>query len=140
MRRIAFFVLVFGLFAAGCGSRTVPVEGVVVYSDAPDAPATDLAGYVITFESDGADGKPASATGTVGADGTFRVSTFKEGDGALKGKQKVAITPPILESGSSAPSKIQAKYHDLRTSGLEANIEPGTNKVKLTVERIGKKK
>ena len=140
MRRIALFALVFGPLAAGCGSRTAPVEGVVVYADAPDTPATDLAGYVITSESDGADGKPASATGTVEADGKFRMSTFKEGDGALRGKQKVAITPPILESGSQAPSKIQAKYHDLRTSGLEADIGSSSNQVKLTVERIGKKK
>ena len=66
MRQVALFALVFGLLAAaGCGGRTVPVDGVVVYADAPDTPATDLAGYVITFESDGADGKPASATGTV---------------------------------------------------------------------------
>jgi hypothetical protein len=140
-RAAALSVLVFGLmFAAGCGARTAPVEGVVVYADAPDTPATDLAGYVITFESDGADGKLASATGTVEADGKFRVSTFKEGDGALKGKQKVAITPPFTTDGARAPSKIAAKHHDLQTSGLEADIGPGTNQVKLTVERVGKKR
>ncbi len=141
-RTVAFPVLVLGLlFATGCGGdKTAPVEGLVVYADAPDTPATDLVGYAITFESDGVGNAPASATGTVEADGTFRVSTFKEGDGALKGKQNVAITPPILRNGAKAPSKILPKYHDLRTSGLEADIGPETNRVKLTVERVGKKK
>jgi hypothetical protein len=138
MYRAAFCVLTLALLAAlGCSSRTAPVAGVVVYADSPDTPATDLEGYVVTFESTE---ERVGGTGTVKTDGTFQVSTFKEGDGALRGKQLVALTPPILENGGMAPSKILPKYHDLRTSGLEADIVPGENRVKLTVERVGKKK
>ena len=141
MHRIMFCALAFALVTAtGCASRTAAVAGLVVYWDAPDTPATDLEGYVVTFESTGEGTELASATGTVKADGTFQVSTFKEGDGALRGKQLIALTPPILASGAVAPSKILPKYHDLRASGLEADIGPGKNHVKLTVERVGKKK
>jgi hypothetical protein len=141
MHRTAFSVLALALVTVtGCGSRTAPVMGLVVYADTPDVPATDLEGYVVTFESTGEGTELASATGTVKADGTFQVSTFKQGDGALRGKQLLALTPPILASGAVAPSKILPKYHDLRASGLEADIGPGENHVKLTVERVGKKK
>lgn len=125
---------------AGCGNPIAPVEGVVVFADAPDTPATELAGYVLTLESVGPDGKPVGGMAEVGADGTFRVSTFKDGDGALRGRQKVALTPPFLLSGDRAASKIPAKYHDLATSGLEIDVQPGENKVKLTVERSPKGK
>jgi hypothetical protein len=124
------------LALGGCGSSpTVPVEGTVVYADAPDTPATDLAGYAVTFESDGGDHPPASAAGTVGPDGTFRMSTFQDGDGALKGRQKVALTPPLRDDGAMVPSKILAKYQSIQTSGLTVDVQPGTNKVTLTVER-----
>jgi hypothetical protein len=133
-------VLAGALLAAGCGNRTAPIEGTVVFADAPDTPATELAGYVITFESEGEGRTPVSGTGAVGPDGTFRVSTFQEGDGALRGRQKVAITPPFRPDGSMMPSKILPKYHDLKTSGLTIDVQPGVNRVKLTVERNPKVK
>lgn len=121
------------LAVAGCGSRTAPVEGTVVFADAPDTPATELAGYVLTFESEGE--PPESGTGMVGPDGTFRVSTYQDGDGALRGRQKVAIGPPISDEGSRPPSKILDKYDRLETSGLTIEVGPGVNRPTLVVER-----
>jgi hypothetical protein len=134
MRRLIPFVLAL----AGCGSPTAPVEGVVEFADAPGVPAAELAGYVITFESEGE--RPESGTGAVGPDGTFAVSTYKDGDGALRGRQKVAIGPPISLDGSRPPSKILDRYDSLQKSGLTIEVGPGVNKVTLTVERRGKGK
>ena len=128
-------VLIVGVIAiVGCGSKTAIVNGVLVFSDKPDEPAKELEGYTITFES--VDGK-ASSVGTVGSDGKFTMSTFKDGDGALRGKMKVAVTPPIQMSDASiGPSKIDKRHHTFETSGLEADIVPGTNNITLKVDRL----
>src|SRR5262245_26220115 len=75
--------------AAGCGgSRLYPVEGKVVFPD--DTPLT--AGTVEFGPVD----KDAllAPRGEIQADGTFRMSTFKEGDGAPGGEYRVLVTPP----------------------------------------------
>jgi hypothetical protein len=117
----------------GCsGSKTAPVRGQIVYFDGQPA-GKELEGYVITFEAvDGSGG----GSGVVDADGTFEISTFKEGDGALLGAQRVAITPPFNQEGMRLPSILSAQYLRLETSGLEVVIEKGVNKVELKVERV----
>ncbi|MBA4066823.1 MAG: hypothetical protein C0501_24570 [Isosphaera sp.] len=135
MRRLAPALL---LALAGCGSPTAPVEGVVVFADAPDVPAAELAGYVLTFETEG--DRPESGTGAVGPDGRFSVSTFRDGDGALRGRQRVAIGPPVGLNGERPPSKILDKYDSLQKSGLTVEVGPGVNKVTLVVERRAKGK
>src|SRR5581483_9851663 len=77
----------------GCGGRTHPVEGKVVFKGSTD-PARELAGYQVMFES--AEQK-VSANGVVQPDGTFRVGTFKDNDGAVPGKHRVALSPPSEE-------------------------------------------
>lgn len=134
-RLIGLFCFGF-VMLSGCSSKTAQVNGMLVYSDKPDEPATDLEGYTVTFES--ADGK-TSSVGTVGPDGKFTMSTFKEGDGALIGKMKIAVTPPIQLSDSSiGPSRIDKRHHALETSGLEADIKAGANNITLKVDRAGK--
>lgn len=126
------------LIMAGCGGpKTAEVKGLIVFSDAPDTPAIELEGYTINFDSAEA---RTSGTGTVGPDGRFTMSTFKEGDGALRGKMKVAVTPPIsLTDSSMGPSKIDKRHHAFETSGLEVDIQPGVNNVTLSVDRAPKK-
>ena len=120
----------------GCsGSKTAPVNGTIFYSDKPDEPATELVGYTITFEA--ADGNESSV-GTVGKDGKFTMSTFKEGDGGLKGKMKVAVTPPIGLNSSMTATKIDPRHHAFATSGLEVEIGSGKNDITLKVDRLPK--
>ena len=78
--------LMLALMLAGCGgSRTSPVEGVVLLDGKP------LAGASIQFVPQG---KGRDATGETDQKGQFAMSTFKPRDGMLPGEYKVVISPP----------------------------------------------
>jgi hypothetical protein len=112
--------------APGCGEEierpeTFPVQGRVTYQGKPVPRGT------ITFQSD--DGQ--AAVGEIQPDGSYRLSTFEEGDGAVLGHHKVYIiadtSDPGMIPGSSpgyTPPKdlIPKKYNRVETSGLEANV------------------
>ncbi len=120
--------------AAGCGGpKTYDLAGRVVFADDQSA-AGDLAGYAVTAVC--AD-PPITAVGVVEDDGSFVMETFQEGDGAVAGKYRVALTPP-LPYGDEPPAAvlIDARYLDLATSGLEFEV-PGEGEVVLRVERPG---
>jgi hypothetical protein len=126
-RRLAAGLLLGGLAAAGCGGKkTYPVEGQVVVKGG-GVPAEALAGYVVTFESEV---EKVGATGSVGKDGTFRMTTTKNGDGAVAGKHRVSLIPETWDAKMVLPSR----YHRLETSGLEVTVEPRTNEITLEVE------
>lgn len=75
------------MIAVGCRSQgTSPVEGTVLLDGKPLAGAT----VQLVPQSGGRD-----ATGQTDAQGHFRISTFKPGDGAVPGTYKVVISPPI---------------------------------------------
>jgi hypothetical protein len=127
-------VLLLGLVASasGCGGvRTYPVEGTVVIKGTT-TPARELAGYQVQFESE----QPrTSAVGVVEADGTFRLGTKREGDGAVPGKHRVALTPPLETEGKPRPKNLLAdRYRSFETSPLEVTIKPQANTVTLEVE------
>ena len=86
-------------FAAGCGSGPVPVRGRVLLDEVPVPGAT-----VLLVPAEG--GHPA--WGRTDADGVFRLTTFKQNDGALPGKYTVVVTkteaippPPAAEPGNA---------------------------------------
>ena len=120
------------VLANGCSEPKVcPVNGRVKFQDGGDVGV--LAGYSITFESDA---QKVSGFGEVQADGTFAISTYGADDGAVPGRHRIAITPPLPEPEKALPPPaIAAKYGDLATSGLTADIKPGTNQVTLELER-----
>ncbi|MEA1950233.1 MAG: hypothetical protein U9N87_02530 [Planctomycetota bacterium] len=130
-------ILCAGLVAivtTGCGRGTSPVMGKVVFADNQEA-VTGLAEFVITMES--AEQK-LSATGIIQPDGTFLVSTFEEGDGAMPGTYRVVITPPIASLTSEGPMPkpiIDPRYGRLQTSTLNVTVEPGENEFLVEVER-----
>ncbi len=107
------------------------MQGKVVYEDG--SPATNLAGYTVSFDCPA---QKVSASGLIDSDGSFRVGTFEEGDGAMPGTHHVAITPPEAPvDGPPLPRLLDKKYGDMGTSGLEVEIKPGRNEVTLKVER-----
>jgi hypothetical protein len=65
----------------GCGGNVAPVEGKVSYQGKP------LEFGTVVFRP----AKGPEARGAIGSDGTFRLSTFGNGDGAVLGKHQVAI-------------------------------------------------
>ena len=78
-------------------------------------------------------GKPAS--GNVGADGTFKLSTYGNGDGAVIGKHKVNYAPPVVsidEKTHSENSKpVVGPYDGLVPSKADAEVNAGDNKVDI---------
>jgi hypothetical protein len=122
------------LVANGCGGKTAAVEGQVKFKDGNDVSV--LGGYEIAFEHEES---KTSATGQILADGTFTITTFAPGDGALPGKHRVAITQPTAPDPDKPPqkSKVPEKYADFSSSGLAVEIKPGRNAVTLELERGG---
>ena len=73
--------------------------------------------------------QPISGRGTIQPDGTFRLSTFAENDGAIEGDHQVAIQPPPPPSGLDRdrvrrlpPPPFDEKYMDFETSGLTITV------------------
>jgi hypothetical protein len=128
-------LLLIGLFS-GCGTGVYPVEGRVVWSDG--SPTTELNNSIVLFENAAAN---TSAQGQIKPDGSFTLTTNTPDDGALPGEHRVAIIEvgrkPLGGPDASlmAPGAMDARFSDPNTSGLTANVEPGVNKITLTVER-----
>jgi hypothetical protein len=109
----------------GCGQSgdTVPATGTVTFNGKP----ADQAEVIFTPTT----GRPASAV--TDAQGRFRMSTLKEGDGAVPGEHVVSIaeyyppgkTPPMPPVGQTIPSRYPAKYGDPTQSPFRAKVERG---------------
>src|SRR5262245_36789853 len=75
------------LLVAGCSSRLAEVHGTVTLAD-----GSPLTRGQIVFEGE-IDGAPVSARGEVKPDGSYRMSTYRPGDGVPPGKYRVLINP-----------------------------------------------
>jgi hypothetical protein len=134
LRNVPLLAIAAGaLLIAGCGGNgTYPVQGKVVYQDG--SPATDLTGYFISMDLSE---KQLSASGVVQPDGTFKVGTFEDDDGAVPGKYRVALTPPEAPVDMPSPKPVIAKtYGSLASSGLEVEVKPEPNEVTLQVQKL----
>ena len=121
------------LALAGCGkpSRSVPAGGRVLLDGQP------IAGAAVLF-SPVAGGVPGRAT--TAEDGSFTLSTFDVGDGAMVGLHRVGISKMDVtgfvatEDGLSGKldgrtiktrTLVPKRYMDPATSGFEAMVERG---------------
>jgi len=116
-----FLVTTWGCSSATERPETVPVQGKVTYKGEPVPKGT------VTFLSDGGQ----VATGEIQPDGSYKLSTFEEGDGAIPGPAKVGILAntlhPHMMPGSSPGYKppkdlVPKKYSKPESSGLEATV------------------
>jgi hypothetical protein len=112
-------VAIFALLAcAGCGSQaaapspTVPVKGKVTWKGKP------LTRGTVMFEPQdyGRD-----AYGNIQPDGTFVLSTFKAGDGAVPGTHRVGITA----TGTGGADILPLKYRSPSSSKIEFEVAEG---------------
>jgi hypothetical protein len=121
MRQHRFSLLALGaLFLIpcwGCGAgggavtALVPVKGKVTYKGRP------LTSGVVHFESDG---YGRAATGKLQSDGSYTLTTLKEGDGVVAGEHLVTIggfDKPL------ASDRTLKKYGSKRDSGLTAEVD-----------------
>jgi hypothetical protein len=127
-----------GLFA-GCNPNGIhPVKGQVVWKDTGQ-PATEIAGSIITFEQAATE---TSARGQIAADGSFKLTTVNENDGAKLGEHKVLVIEigrrslPGGDGSELAPGKLSSKHASPSTTGITAVIKPGLNEPKIEVERF----
>ncbi len=116
---------------AGCGADRggmVPVSGRVTWEG--EAVTT---GNVTFTPADAVTGRLAS--GQIQSDGTFTISTLKQGDGVLPGTYRVGISsapPPPIEvmEGQVLPTgPVPTSYNNPTASGLEVTIEAGSDPV-----------
>ena len=73
-------------------------------------------------------------------DGTFRLTTFQEGDGAIEGVHRVLIIPARRrgERPGKADRNIDGKYQSFDTSELEAKVSPdSSNEFEFVVSPAG---
>jgi hypothetical protein len=121
MRSCAYWFVLAALLlssCSGCGSdtgpfmgQTVPVKGKVTFKGKP------LTQGEIVFEP--ADGFGREAHGKIQEDGTFELTTFKTGDGAVPGTHRVAV------SGTSKKDAVPIKYKDTNSSKMEVEVLEG---------------
>jgi len=141
---LACLVVALGGLLAGCGGEdrmpTAPVEGKVLYNGEP----LKFGSVVFIPEA----GPPAR--GTIQPDGTFYLSTYKDGDGAILGENRVEITCSTNQDPDAPPpdpnvempvgeSLIPQRYTQAQTSGLTREVKEGGNsfEFKLTDEPAG---
>lgn len=118
---VVVWLLVIGHWCfAGCGARLQPVRGKVTLADGKPA-----AGSQVVFEGE-QEGKKVSARGDVQEDGSYSLSTFNPGDGALPGKYRVQVNPPpMVNAEGPYILPFNAKYSNFQTSGLEFEVKAG---------------
>ena len=96
--------------AAGAAPDLIPVKGKVTYKGQP------VTKGVVRFEPDGY-GRPAS--GKLQSDGTFVLTTLKEGDGVVAGDHRVSITDSTRVSPRIVRSR---KYASAEYLGPDAEV------------------
>ncbi len=154
--RLSLIVLA-GSHCTGCGGpehpATFPVEGTVTYQGKPVDGAT-ISLIPLEIGSRG-------AAATSGADGSFSMSTFAHGDGAIPGEYLVTVfkydeamldaavadaamtleeeeemyTDDEAEGGDAGPRNLlPAKYADAMTSGLSIVVSESPNVLPIDLE------
>jgi hypothetical protein len=126
------------IFLCGCGSgdqKTYPAGGTVKFAD-----GTPLVKGTVQFRSLDTE-RAVSARGTVKEDGTFELSTFEPGDGAVPGEHQAMVLPPPfigdLDEVGHFPRIIDPKHTKFDTSGLKFTVTPDAdqNQFHITVDK-----
>jgi len=129
-RYLTVVALAFVALLAGCGktSNYATVRGVVEYDGQP---LTEFDNGAVIFTPKGG----RLATGTIGRDGTFVLSTLGIGDGAVVGPTRVSVSAtvdsdgPSLERHASVRSVIPQEFADPDSSGMACEVTSGTANV-----------
>jgi hypothetical protein len=114
---LATLALIAGAGGWGCGSdgsqtsrpQVVPAKGTVLYKGRP------LTSGSITFEPEFG----PEAHGNIEADGSFTLTSFKQGDGAVTGTHRVGVT------GSGKAGTVPLKYRNTSSSKVEVDVVEG---------------
>ncbi|QDU37814.1 Nickel uptake substrate-specific transmembrane region [Maioricimonas rarisocia] len=123
---------------------TYPVQGTVLYNGEPVADAS------VSFSSTGGD-KSVGAAGKTDDQGTFTLTTYEPGDGAVAGEHRVTVIKAVVEGedpsyfdenspnyGKEPPPTttkylVPKKYASFETSGLTATVSESSDN-EITIE------
>ena len=119
------------LLLSACSGKVKlhPVRGEVFYQGKPAEGAT------VVFHQDGStDPNALKPSAVVGADGSFTLSTYAEGDGAPAGEYVVAVVwfgknaQPDTVTGEMR-NRLPPIYGDPKSSPLRATVNEGPNEI-----------
>ena len=83
------------------------------------------------------DGNVHSARAMIEPDGTYRLSTFGEADGAVAGQHCAVVLAssvnPETMGGAIQPA-VPVKYGSIRTSGLKYEVKPESNIINIELK------
>jgi hypothetical protein len=102
--------------------QTVPVRGRVTFEGRP------AAGAYVVFQAQAKEGGPPRADALADADGSFTLSTYEAGDGAVAGKYVVTVVwrkPFFTAEGKPGPNALPARYASPKTSPLVVEVTGG---------------
>lgn len=133
-RRAALIAAVLGLLTiTGCGEETFdrvavhPVVGKIIYGTG------SLEGAIVTLHPEDASLDTLRPSVKVEADGSFKITTYQNGDGAPAGNYKVTVQLYKLPAKASEfqPGRnvLPATYGSPKTSKLSIAVAEGTNEI-----------
>jgi hypothetical protein len=147
-RGTLLFLLLLAIFT-GCGPQrpaTAPVSGRVTFNGKPIA-----TGQIVFYPDNG-----RTAMSPIDAEGRYRLTTFKPGDGALLGHHRVTIEAVRVTNAGNMPKTIEEemqghgfagnteakvewivpeRYSQLQTTPLTADIASGDNGVNFDLPK-----
>ncbi len=107
---------------------TFPATGKVTL---PDGKPAEHASVVLHPVSDAGAGVP-KPHGKVGADGTYKLTTYDTDDGAPAGEYKITVELWLAGRGDEpASNRLNPKYSRPETSGLTATVGTGPSEIKV---------
>ncbi len=125
------------VFVAGCGPKfnttpppkVYPVKGKVLLAN-----GQPVSGGVITFHPKTTLG--AEASGEIGSDGSFQLTTIVKNDGALPGSYTVSVNPYFKGGRVSAEpaSRVPPKFGAPETSGVTVEVKAKDNDLKIELK------
>jgi hypothetical protein len=117
-----------GAMAAGCGGEGLyPVGGKVSFKD-----GTPVPGGLVVFEPTNPAMKEG-ARGDIQPDGTFRLGTRKEGDGAREGHYRATVAVPYRFEGGGFKPVIHPRFEQLDSSKLEFTVTRDQDKNQFAI-------
>lgn len=127
----------------GCGGGddrdTATVHGKVTYNGAP-LPGGGVTFVPVSGEGATTGGKPAA--GTINPDGTYTLTTYEDGDGAVIGKHHVGVSPPPPPgAGAEAPEGTHAAptppspFAGLKPTTEEVEVKAGDNEINIELTK-----
>jgi hypothetical protein len=128
VRLLALLVVGFSIGCQRHGLETAKVHGQVTLDGQPVKKGT-----VMFVPSAGRAGH-----GVIAPDGTFELTTYADGDGAVIGEHQISVFVPHDENASAeemARNRLPIKYATTASSGLTWNIKSGqVNEVQLELK------